>query len=115
MTSPTQRTLKYLRDMGAEVDIVERRAGRFVTKDFLGFADIIAVFPASIVAVQVTSHSGGNYSARRKKILAEPRALMWLRAGGLIELHGWHKKGPRGKRKLWTLRAEAIVEGDFAV
>ena len=28
----------------------------------------------------------------------------WIKAGGKCEWHGWAKRGPRGRRKVWTLR-----------
>jgi hypothetical protein len=65
-----------------------------------GFADILAVGNGEIVAVQTTSNA--NLSARQKKILAEPRAHTWVINGGIIQLIGWAKKGPKGGRKLWT-------------
>jgi hypothetical protein len=59
-----------------------------------------------IVLVQVTS--GSNHNARKDKILAEPLAKLWKAAGGEIHLHSWAKRGPRGKKKVWTLRAEQL-------
>jgi hypothetical protein len=43
MSSPTARTLKLLRELGFEADVVERRVFRTVTKDFLGIVDVIGV------------------------------------------------------------------------
>jgi hypothetical protein len=36
-------------------------------------------------------------NARRKKIAAEPRALTWIEAGGLVVIHGWEKGGKRSE------------------
>ncbi len=57
--------------------------------------------------------AGSSHAARRDKILAEPRMLQWLQAGGRLELWSWSKRGPRGARKSWTLRAEDFQVGDF--
>lgn len=111
--SPTQRSLAHLRSHGFTVGITEHW-NSFVHRrqDLFGFIDLIGVHPDfGVLAVQTTS--GSNLAARRTKILAEPRALSWLKAGGKIVIHGWRKIGARGKRKIWELRAENIVTGDF--
>ena len=121
-TSPTQRSTKYLRDRGWIVARVEQRLhmpkSPFpITKDAFGFGDLLAARPGrtfnfvpmptgSIALVQVTS--GSNHNVRKAKIAAEPLAAKWKEAGGVILLHSWAKKGPRGKRKTWTLREEIL-------
>lgn len=113
--SPTQRALKELRDKGFTAWIVESTIPKtFIKRDFMGFADIIYLTASSIVALQVTSNEGGNHAARRTKIIAEPRALQWLKAGGLIELWSFAKQGPRGEAKTWVLRKEELVASDFS-
>lgn len=104
-TSPTQRTLAYLRKRGEVAQVVER-FNQFakVRQDLFGFIDIVNLRTGAIVGVQCTS--GGNVAARVNKILNEcgDVAREWLLAGGRIEVWGWAKRGPRGKRKLWTPR-----------
>lgn len=113
MTSPTQRTLAECRRRGWTAGIVERFNSYTKRKhDLLGCIDIVVVTPDGILGVQATS--GSNHSSRRTKALAEPRLKLWLEAGGRFEIWSWQKRGERGKRKLWTLRAEEIVAGDFA-
>jgi hypothetical protein len=117
-SKPTQRTIAELKALGAEVQIVERWnpfAKRRV--DLFGFIDILALLGPNILAIQTTGGAGGNHAKRRTKILAEPRALAWLKAGGLIELWSWalrtspvrKKNGKRSKVKVWTCRKEAIT------
>lgn len=67
----------------------------FIKRDFFGFADLIAVSPTrGIMAVQVTGgESSSNALARIRKIKAEPRAGIWLAAGGRIQVHSWQGKG----------------------
>jgi hypothetical protein len=76
MTTPTQRTLKYLRDAGWMAAIVEKRIqmpgspfGKFV--DVWGFADVLAchVIEAKIALVQTTSGAGASF--RRRKMLGK--------------------------------------------
>jgi hypothetical protein len=106
--TPTSRTLGFLRKLGYVVQTVERYLPHArVRQDLFGVGDVLAIRPGEIVLVQTTS--GSNLSARRTKALAEPRLRTWLEAGGKFVLHGWSKKGPAGKRKLWACRAEEIT------
>ncbi len=99
MSSPTVRSLKLLRSEGYIAEVVERRRGP-VAKDLFGFIDIMAIHPdKGILAVQTTTAS--NLSVREKKCKAQPAYTDWLNWGYGLELHGWSKRGPRGKRKLW--------------
>lgn len=110
--SPTARALEALRKQGFYAWVVESKIPKtFISRDFMGWADIIYLTQTNIVGVQVTS--GANHAARRSKILAEPRALAWLQAGGLIEVHSWSKQGARGQVKAWVCRKEEIVAADF--
>ncbi|HPU35142.1 MAG TPA: hypothetical protein PK184_20815, partial [Phycisphaerae bacterium] len=91
-TSLKQRSVLMLRRQGFDVADVERRIPRsFVTVDLFNFADLVAIRAdvPGVLAIQSTSTS--NQAARVKKILDEPRALTWLRAGNRIEVHGWLK------------------------
>ena len=109
--SPTARTLEHLRELGYVCGSVEQTIPRtFIKRDFLGWCDLIYL-SSSIIGVQITDAS--NHAHRREKILAEPRARAWLKAGGLIEIWSWAKQGPRGQGKRWTLRKEELVEADF--
>ncbi len=104
--SPTQRTRSWLKSQGITSTIVEH-FNPFVKRrqDLFGFADLLAL-GGRIVAIQVTS--GENVAARINKIFELDTAREWLASGGLIEVHGWAKRGARGKRKLWTLRRVAV-------
>lgn len=106
--TPTQRSLAHLRGHGYMPWVVEHW-NSFTRRrnDLFGFGDILAIGHGEIVIVQTTST--GNMSARQKKILANPYAHEWVKAGGTIVLHGWSKKGPKGKRKLWTLTERVLV------
>lgn len=101
--SPTQRSLKYLREQGYHVGVVEHWNGYVgIRQDLFGFADLIAVKEGCpIMAVQTTSYS--NTSARVKKIRSIPESEVWLKAGGVISIHGW-KSEPHGKVKKWSVR-----------
>jgi hypothetical protein len=88
--SPTQRSLKYLRDLGYTVAIVEHW-NYFAHKryDLFGFADLMAIRENEVLLVQVTS--GTNVSARVKKI-TDAEHLPAVRSAGIrIEVHGWRR------------------------
>lgn len=109
-TSPTQRSLKVLRDAGMTAQVVERwNQFAKVRQDLFGFIDIVAIGGGHIVGVQTTTGEGGAMAARRAKILSEPKALAWVKAGGRIVLHGWRKGGKRGEKKTWQVRSEYFV------
>ena len=89
--SPTQRSLAYLRKLGYHVSIVEHF--NHWTKrrnDLWGFADLLAIRPGEVLAVQVTS--GSNVSARVKKIAEHENTPLVREAGIRIEVQGWTKK-----------------------
>lgn len=113
MTSPTQRSLAMLRERGMLAEVVERWNPYTKTrKDLFGFADIVAVLESTGDPFFVQTTSGANLAARRTKILgiaAEFPAVAALIRTGRVVLHGWAKRGGRGKRKVWTLREEIVL------
>lgn len=112
--SPTQLTKKKLKEDGYRPWVVEY-FNFYAQKrvDLYNFADIVAIGHGSVKFIQCCA--AGSHSARRKKILAEPMALDCVRNGVLVELWSWGKKGKAGKRKLWTVRIEQILESDFSL
>lgn len=111
MRSPTQRTLAKLRAEGYTVEVTEHW-NPFVRrrKDLFGFIDVLAVKGDEILAVQTTTASGSHVSARVAKICSLQSADAWLYgANRRIVVHGWAKRGPRGKRKIWTCSETEIT------
>ena len=95
--SPTQRTLKRLRDSGDYplVSIVERwNAFAKIRQDLFGIIDLLAIdSKGNTVGIQVTSYS--NISARVNK-MQDSDAIKHLRdANWVIIVEGWHKKNNR--------------------
>ena len=109
MTSPTQRSLKLLRDEGFTAQVVEKY-NMFAHKrlDLLGFIDIVAIKKGMNGVLGVQTTSTGNIRAREKKLRALPEFKLWLETNNRVELQGWSKKGKKGKRKLWTVVREEI-------
>lgn len=122
--SPTQRTLRALREQGVMVDKWERwnpfagptRADGSgpvgIRQDGFGFIDLVALYPGrkpcGIVAIQCCTRSG--HAAHRAKILESENAAAWLSAGGAIELWSWakQKRARGGKALIWVPKIEAI-------
>lgn len=111
MRQPTARTLERLKQLGFDAGVVERFNPFSKRKhDLFGFCDIVAIREGvGTILIQTTSGNGGNRSSRRKKIFSEPRAAIAARCGNRIEVWSWAKRGPRGKRKLWTLNREDLT------
>jgi hypothetical protein len=97
--TPTQRSLKTMRDQGYRCAIVEHwNPFARIRQDLFGIIDVLAIKDGQTVAVQTTSAS--NVAARVRKI-AEAEATADIRkAGWSIVVHGW-RKNAAGK---WTLR-----------
>ena len=121
-TSPTQRTLKALRNMGLTVDICERwirnpkhPAGGF-RKDMFGFLDLVALSDTEIIGVQ---SCGQSFKAHIDKIMSDELredVLRWLSVARL-ECWGWRKIKLRrgGKALRWRPRVAVFWIGDGMV
>ena len=119
--TPTQRSIKYLKDQGRLCAIVERfnaYAGPFgIRQDAFGFIDILAIDSVDgIVAVQ---SCGQAFSEHIKKMTEERNENMyeWLKHAK-VELIAWRKvklkKG--GKAMRWKPRiADFYLEGETIV
>jgi tRNA 2-selenouridine synthase SelU len=107
--SPKQRSLAYMKKLGFLCGDVERRIpGEFITIDFMGFADFIAINDDETIAVQVCGGSG-DPAKHIKKCTTDPKVVpkltRWLMSlSRSFQIQGWRKVGPRGKRKLWKPR-----------
>lgn len=113
--SPTAMSMKYLRDLGYSVHRVEYwNAFSRKRVDAYGFGDLLTASASDGIAlIQVATSS--NMQARVSKILKlrQMEAKRWLCAGGKIWVHGWGKRGARGKRKTWQLFRHEITLGSF--
>ena len=103
-TSPTQRSLKMMRDQGYLCEVTERwNQWAKIRQDLFNFVDILCIKDGKTVAVQTTSYS--NISARIKKIQGLDSYPIIKSAGWEIVVHGW-KKDKSGR---WMVR-EVIME-----
>ena len=87
--TPTQRSLKALRDLGYLVEVVEKwNSFTRTRKDLWGWADLLAIRRGEVLAVQVTSEGVAN---RVKKVTDSETIARVREAGVRIEVHGWRK------------------------
>jgi len=119
-SKPMQQSLKYLRDHGWQCAVVERwiqfgpegqsKMGMpGIRVDVWGFGDILACryfnelpVPTKETALfQTTDMSSLSKHRTKAENIAELKR--WKECGNLAFLHAWAKRGPRGKRKVWTL------------
>ena len=86
--SPTQRSLKLLREQGYSVWIVEHwNHFARIRQDLFGCIDLLAIGHGETLAVQTTSRS--NVAARQKKIVENEYYPEMIRSGWKVHLHGW--------------------------
>ena len=105
--SPTQRSLQHLKVLGYQARVVERwNPFAKVRQDVFG-AEVIGLKAGEPVWV-VQATSGSNHAARREKLHAEGFVTLWTSCGAALEVWSWKKAGPRGQRKIWRLRREAL-------
>jgi len=87
--TPTQRSLKSLRELGYLVEVVEKwNSFTRTRKDLWGWADLLAIRRGEVLAVQVTSEGVSN---RVKKVTDSETIGRVREAGVRVEVHGWRK------------------------
>lgn len=117
--TPTQRTLKHLRDNGWTAGVVEKWNHHVrIRQDLWGFADLVAFRGDEVILVQATAQ---GVSARVNKILSNETAKHWSACGHRILVYGWRqlvarrKDGSKAKRKRWTPRIVEVTFDDAAL
>ena len=102
-TSPTQLSLKLLRDQGYTVAIVEHwNAFARIRQDLFGFIDILALKDKEVLAIQTTTAT--NMSARVTKIGNSEYVGAVREAGWTIHVHGWHQDD----KKKWHCKVKDV-------
>lgn len=88
--SPTERTLKYLRERGYTCFIVEHwNAHIKCRQDLFGFVDILALGENEVLGVQACNRS--DVSKRIDKIANHKNVAAVRKSGIRIEVHGWER------------------------
>ena len=97
--SPTQRSLKLLRDDGWTVAVTEHwNPWARIRQDLFGIIDLLCVRDGVTMGVQTTSYS--NITARVKKIGDSEHIEALRSAEWVIQVHGWRKN----KKGRWEAR-----------
>lgn len=97
--SPTQLTLKLLREQGWTVEVTEKWIpGANIRKDLFGFIDLVALKDGQTLGVQATSYS--NISARVKKIESAELLSAVRKASWQVWVIGWRKQNNRWVHKI---------------
>jgi hypothetical protein len=101
--TPTQLTLRYLREQGYTAEVTEKwNPHARVRNDLFGIVDVLALKGDETLAVQTTSAT--NVSARIRKIADAPTIAAIREAGWTFHVHGWAKKSGR-----WVLARNVDV------
>lgn len=92
--TPTQLSLRHLREEGWLVDICERWVPSFggggVRKDLFGMIDLVALRGDITLGVQTTNHTNVSGRLAKMRDAEHAPALAALRAAGwLLVVHGW--------------------------
>jgi hypothetical protein len=109
VSSPTARTLAYLRRSNYVADVAERFIPHVNRKrDLLGFADVVAVRRGEpgVLAVQATTR--GHVADRLRRCQARPELRTWLAAGNRFEVWGWQLHAGR-----WRVHRVAVCGADL--
>ncbi|TKB74201.1 MAG: hypothetical protein E8D46_10140 [Nitrospira sp.] len=105
--SPTQRSLAHLKTLGYQAKVVEKwNPFAKIRQDVFG-ADVLALKSGEPVLV-IQATTGSNHAARRVKLEEGGFIQLWHGSGATVEIWSWSQQGPRGKRKTWLLRREAL-------
>lgn len=106
--SPTQRTMKWLRDRHIDAQIVEKIVPRTHTKqDLFGAIDIVAL-PGRILGIQTTD--GSHHAARATKASSNVTLARWIIAGGGFEIWSWRKSARSGTWLRRVAVAKPVME-----
>jgi hypothetical protein len=126
--SPTQRTLKALKEEGYRCGIVERFVGPLnIRVDLFHIIDIIAIRPGEVLSMDSgevrpgeivgVQSCGSAYSEHYRKLTEEhaDASRDWIAAGGRLELWGWRKVKVKrgGKAMVWAPRRAEITYNDL--
>lgn len=88
--SPTQLTLRNLRERGFTAEVVERwNPHARIRQDLFGIIDVIGVRRGETIGVQSTSFK--NRTSRIRKMAESDHIGALREAGWTLEVHGWRK------------------------
>lgn len=103
------RSLDYLRRLGFLAAVVESWIPHLNRRrDLFGFADVLAIHPRDRLFVLVQVTTAGHVADRLAKARGKAELALWLRAGGLFEVHGWTLHNGRWQVKRVGVKPEDL-------
>jgi len=122
MRSTTQRSLKLARDLGWHVEVVEKWIvipgipGGGKRRDLYGAVDIMGIRQGYAGTFGIQSCAGQGALAKHKVTALESKPLVLYASTNRFEIWSWDKRGPRGKRKVytvkrWRLHLRSVADG----
>lgn len=119
--TPTQRTLRELRNQGRVCAIVEKfnpHVGPHgIRQDLFGIIDVLALDPQrGVVGVQACAGSGFQAHVRKLTQERAQETYDWLSTPGTsLEIWAWRKLKVKrgGKAMIWTPRVQEITLEDI--
>lgn len=120
MSSPTQRSLEYLRKQGYLAAVIEQwisfpdkiNPSKMIRikRDVFG-ADILYFHPATGEVGLCQTTTRANQSSRIAKAKGLVPVQGWINNHPFV-VHGWAQRGPRGKRKVWEVQVTELGTED---
>lgn len=96
-----QRSMEYMREEGGIVANTEHwNPFARLRQDLFGFIDCVWLLDGRIIGVQVVNT---KLLEHIDKIKENSASRAWMHCGGLIQIHNWKQRGPKGKKK-WELQ-----------
>ena len=90
--SPTQRTLKWFRDLGYTCQVVEKyNAFIHIRQDLFKCIDIVAIKGEENGVLGIQCTSSAHFQDRLQKIVKIPEIRIWLSANNRLILQTWRK------------------------
>lgn len=113
--TPTQLSIKKLKEAGYFVQVVERwNHWARIRQDLFGAIDIVGIKATEFGVLGIQATTTPNMNARIQKASDLPAIAAWVAAGNKFLVWGWAKRGPRGKRKVWELKEFAFEKAATA-
>lgn len=102
MSSPTQRSIQWLKERGYTCCIAEHyNAFAHVRKDLFGWIDIVALHPDKKGVLGIQCTTGSNISARITKAEALKSYGLWIACGNTALFMGWRKLKTGKVQRTW--------------
>jgi len=124
VNTTTSRSLQWLRRNGWIAQVVEQNIRypdkehpgkmKMFKRDLWNVADLVAIKDKNpsgtengVLFVQTTTTA--HQAERMAKIEGIPAAYQMLKTKNRLQIHGWARKGARGKRKLWQVTVTEVL------